>query len=155
MKTAFFICAFVGVLLSASSLFAPYHEECHKHAANLQGIEAVITGWSSTWIAEPTPFILKAGYTGEVVLSCLLFLISFFIFTPHNIGWRNTWSISGFFIGYATWSWVYPLLFRTVDFYMVPQWTGAMKESFFYWPGILVVGAWVLCLIFRLNLRLK
>jgi hypothetical protein len=149
-RGAFAVCLTAGAILAHSLILAPLHERSHQFAAELEGTTSHITGWSTIAIDVPTPYNLAAGYYGEVSFFLVLFAGCFFFFNG-SYGVRKPWALCGFPLGYATWSWLTPLLFRTDDFFRFPGWTETMRLNFFFDPGFFLLIGWGMVFLFRLR----
>lgn len=154
----FLVLVVAGGLTANSLLFAPLHEAGHKHAANMQGIEATVIDRNHTQIAEFTPFNLAAGYYAETTLPLAITMVLLLFSSPRDafigiLSVRKWYFHIGFFMGYATWSWLTPLIKHTTDFFIRPEWTEAMKNHWLYDPGLFLLSVWVIILTTRLRVR--
>lgn len=142
----------IGIFIADSTLLAPLHEWGHYFwATRIEHVNAMIVGWDETVIEKLSPHILLAGYEAEITTALLLFVIFFFISSPGHPGFRGQWWHLGFFLGYATWSWIKPLLYNVSDMVIVPAWTQGMRGTLlvtYLFPFLI---AWTMLLVGRVR----
>jgi hypothetical protein len=140
----------LGFVLAHTTLLAPIHEWGHLHwAAKIEKMGASIKDWNHTNVERLTPHLLLAGYENEVITFLLIYLGLFLISQPDALSIRKYWFHLGFPLGYATWSWLRPLLFPVSDFVVVPEWTIGMRGTFFTEYIVVMAIAWASLVFLR------
>lgn len=143
----------IGIILADGILLAPLHEWGHLNwATKVEKMGAEITGWNHTAVEKLTPNVLMSGYEAEIGYALILFTILFFISSPGSINIRKYWFHLGVPLGYATWSWIKPMVFPLSDFVAVPAWTAGMRGTLFSEYVIVIAIAWAMLLIARVRI---
>lgn len=141
-----------GALIANTIALAPIHEAGHLHwAVNVEKMGGCIRDWNHTEVDKLTPHTLLAGYENEVIVFLVIYTILFLISQPDCINIRKWWFHIGFPLGYATWSWLKPLLFPVSDFVAVPEWTVGMRGTFFSEYVIVMAVAWATFIFLRVR----
>lgn len=149
-KGACIVMLLLGFIFAHSTLFAPLHEWGHLHwAKDVEKMGAKIVDWNHTQIDRFTPHTLLAGYENEILVFLIAYGVLFLISQPDNINFRRFWFHLGFPLGYATWSWLRPLLLPVSDFVVVPEWTNGMRGTFFSEYVVVMGIAWASLIFLR------
>ena len=149
-KGASILMLVLGIFFAHGIIFAPLHEWGHFHwATRIEKIGARIVDWNHTEVEKLTPHVLLAGYRNEVMTFLIIYAILFLISSPDSINFRRYWFHIGFPLGYASWSWLRPLLFPVSDFTIIPEWTAGLRGSFFSDYIIVMPIAWLAFVFLR------
>jgi hypothetical protein len=141
-----------GALIANTIALAPIHEHGHLHwARDVEKMGASIQDWNHTEIERVTPHTLLAGYENEIIVFLVIYGVLFLISNPDCISIRKWWFHLGFPLGYATWSWLKPLLLPVSDFVMIPEWTIGMRGTLFSEYIIVMAIAWATFIFLRIR----
>jgi hypothetical protein len=99
----FIIFLALGIVLGTTNLFAPLHEMAHVASAARQGIDAEVTGWSTSQINSFSPTAILAGWTWEVVWALILATILCFVGRHYP---KLVWVTGAACLGYAFITWI-------------------------------------------------
>jgi hypothetical protein len=92
----------IGIALGCTNVFAPFHEMAHVAVAGSEGLDAKVTSWSHSQFTGFSPRTMVAGWKWELQWSLALALLFSLIGKPK----RAPWLTGGFFLGYASPTWI-------------------------------------------------